>query len=71
MCDTLPLLEDDEITDSHILFVVHRVQGGPGPGRCDAGHWMNVLLRFGAHNSRLCNAVAALAWKLLNSSIVP
>ena len=40
MCDTLPLLEDVEITDSHILLVVHCVQGGAGPGHCDAGHWM-------------------------------
>ena len=34
----LPLLEDVEITGSHIVFVVHRVQGGAWPGGCDAGH---------------------------------
>ena len=28
VCDTLPLLKDVEITDSHILFVVHHVQDG-------------------------------------------
>ena len=37
-CDDLPLFEDVEITGSHLLFVVHRIQGGAGPGGCDAGH---------------------------------
>ena len=69
-CDVLPLLEDVEITGSHILFVAHRVQGGAGPGGCDAGHWRDVLLRFGGHSSRLRDAVATLARRLLNN-IVP
>ena len=38
-CDDLPLFEDVEITGSHLLFVAHRIQGGAGPGDCDAGHW--------------------------------
>ena len=66
-CDALPLFEDVEITGSHILFVGHRIQGGAGPGGCDAGHWRDVLLRYGAHSSRLRDAVAALTRRLLNS----
>ena len=69
-CDVLPLFEVVEITGSHLLFVAHRIQGGAGPGGCDAGHWRDVLLRFGAYSSRLRDAVAALAHRLLNS-IVP
>ena len=69
-CDVLPLFEDVEITGSHLLFVAHRIQGGAEPGGCDAGHWRDVLLRFGAYSSRLRDAVAALARRLLNS-IVP
>ena len=45
-------------------------RGGAGPGGCDAGLWRDVLLRFGAYSSRLRDAVAALACRLLNS-IVP
>jgi len=67
---TLPLFEDVEITGSHLLFVAHHIQGGAGPGGCDAGHWKDVLLHFGAHSSRLCNVVVALTHRLLNS-IVP
>ena len=69
-CDDLPLFEDVEITGSHLLSVAHRIQGGAGPGGCDAGHWRDVLLRFDTHSSRLRDAVAALACRLLNS-IVP
>ena len=69
-CDDLPLFEDVEITGFHLLSVAHCIQGGAGPGGCDTGHWRDVLLRFGAHNSKLCDAIAALARRLLNS-IVP
>ena len=69
-CDVLPLFEDVKITGSHLLFVAHHIQGDAGPGGCDAGHWRDVLLRFGAYSSRLRDAVAALARRLLNS-IVP
>ena len=34
--DKLPFLEDSEITGSHILTIAHQLQGGAGPGRCDA-----------------------------------
>ena len=69
-CDTLPLFEDVEITGSHILFAGHRIQGGAGPGGCDAGHWRDVLFHFSAYSSRLRDAVAALTCRLLNL-IVP
>ena len=69
-CDVLPLFEDVEITGSHLLFVAHCIQGDAGPGGCDAGHWRDVLLRFGAYSSQLRDTVAALARRLLNS-IVP
>ena len=41
--------------------------GGAGPGGCDAAHWRVVLLQHGAHCSRLCDAVAALTRRFLNS----
>ena len=59
--DTLPQFEDVEVTGSHVLVVAHRIQGDAGPGGCDAGHWKDVLLRYGAHSSRLRDAVATLA----------
>ena len=68
-CDVLPLFENVEITGSHLLFVTHRIQGGAGPGGCDADHWRDMLLQFGAYSSRLRDAVAALARRLLNSIV--
>ena len=69
-CDDLPLFEDVDITGSHLIFVAHCIQRGAGPGGCDAGHWRDVLLRFGAHSSRLRDAVAVLARQLLNSIVL-
>ena len=63
----LPVFEDVEITGCHILQSARRIQGGAGPGGCDACY---TLLRYGAHSERLRNAVAALARRLANS-IVP
>ena len=31
-CDNLPLLEDVELTGSHILYSARTIQGGAGPG---------------------------------------
>jgi len=69
-CATLPLFEDVEITGFHLLFVTHRIQGGVGPSGCNAGHWRDVLLHFGAHSSRLRDAVAALTCRLLHSIVL-
>ena len=68
--DNLPFLEDSEITGSHILSVAHQLQGGAGPGGCDASHWRDVLLRYGSSSARLRDSVAGLCRRLCNS-IVP
>ena len=36
--DNLPLFEDSEITGCHIPSITHQLQGGAGPGGCDASH---------------------------------
>ena len=36
--NNLPYFEDFEITGSHILSIAHQLQGGAGPGGCDASH---------------------------------
>ena len=68
--DNLPLFEDSEITGSHILSIAHWLQGGAGPGGCDASHWRDILLRYGSSSTRLCDSVAGLCRRLCNS-IVP
>ena len=65
--DQLPLFEDVQITGCHILHSARRIQGGAGPGGCDACHWRDALLRYGAHSEQLRDAVAALARRLANS----
>ena len=60
-CDVLPQFEDVEITSCHVLLSARRIQGGAGPGGCDTCYWQDVLLRYGAHSSRLRDAVAALS----------
>jgi len=37
--DSLSEFEDVEVTASHMLLVTHWIQGGAGPGGCDAGYW--------------------------------
>ena len=68
--DKLPFLEDSEITESHILTIAHQLQGGTGPGGCNASHWQDLLLRYGTSSTRLRNSVAGLCCHLCNS-IVP
>ena len=68
--DNLPLFEDSEITGSHILSIAHRLQGGAGPGGCDASHWRDILLRYGSSSTRFRDSVAGLCRRLCNS-IVP
>lgn len=46
------------------------IQGGAGPGGCDANHWQDSLLWFGAHSGRSRESVACLCRKLVNS-VVP
>ena len=59
--------EDVELTGRHILLSARRIQGGAGPGGCDACHWRDALLRYGAHIAKLRDAVAALACRMTNS----
>ena len=66
-CDALLLFEDVEVCAAHIQAVACRIQGGAGPGGCDAAHWRDVLLRYGAHSERLRDSVAAVARRLCNS----
>ena len=63
--DTLLQFEDVEVTGSHVLVVAHHIQGGACPGGCNAGHWKDVILHYGAHSSCLCDAVVSLARRLL------
>ena len=59
--------EDVKITGDHILHAARRIQGGAGPGGCDAGHWRDAFLRYGAHSACLRDAVATLVQRLANS----
>ena len=54
----MPYFEDSEITGSHILSIAHQLQGGAGPGGCDASHWRDVLLRYGTSSAHLRDSVA-------------
>ena len=67
--DELPHFEDIEITGALIHKVVFGIQGGAGPGGCDASHWHDVLLRYGSHSSRLRDAVASLTRTMANNFI--
>ena len=45
-----------------------RIQGGVGPGGCDAVQWRDALLRYSAHRERLRDSLAAIACRLVISS---
>ena len=68
--DELPHLEDIEITGAIIHKVIFGIQGGAGPGGADAGHWHDVLLRYGSHSSRLRDAVASLSRTMANDFVI-
>lgn len=57
------------MTGSHVALVARRIQGSAGPGGCDSSHWQDILLRFGSHSRRLCDAVAGLTRSLANSLV--
>ena len=66
----LPEFKEVELTNFHVLCSTRKILGAAGPGGCDAGHWQDVLLRYGAHSDRLRDAVTVLARRLTNS-VVP
>uniref|UniRef100_A0A1X7TG66 Reverse transcriptase domain-containing protein n=1 Tax=Amphimedon queenslandica TaxID=400682 RepID=A0A1X7TG66_AMPQE len=69
LTDDLPLFENVEVTGALIHKVVFGVQGGAGPGGCDANHWRDALLRYGSHSSRLRDAVAYLSRTIANNFV--
>ena len=56
----LPLCEDSKITGSHILAIGQYLQGGAGLDGCNALHWRDVLLCYGASSGCLQDSVTAL-----------
>ena len=66
--DDLPALESVEITGNIIQKSGSAIQGSAEPGGCDANHWQDVLLRYGAHSTSLCDS-AALARRLCNGLV--
>uniref|UniRef100_A0A1X7UCH9 Reverse transcriptase domain-containing protein n=1 Tax=Amphimedon queenslandica TaxID=400682 RepID=A0A1X7UCH9_AMPQE len=68
-CDNLPVLENVAITGDVIQKMGSAIQGSAGPGGCDANHWQNALLRYGAHSTSLRESVASLARQMCNSLV--
>ena len=58
--DNLPYIEEVKVTGMHIYNVAHAVQGGDGPGGCDASHWQDAFLHDRSHIQGLRDAVANL-----------
>ena len=63
--DDLSFLEDVEITGAHI-YCLYQLQGGASSGGCDASHWRDILLQYGATSASLRDTVAALCRRLCN-----
>ena len=68
-CDNLPFMESVEVTGSIIQRVASVIQGSAGQGGCDANHWQDALLRYGAHSATLRESVASAARRLANSLV--
>ena len=70
-CANFPNLEEVEITGGRSFSENCSFNPrGAGPGGCDACHWQDSLLHYGAHSVRLRESVASLCRRLANS-IVP
>ena len=68
-CSDLPLLVDVDVTSSHVEQVARHLRGSGGPGGADSYHWQCFLLQYGAHSSRLREAVADLVMHLANGVV--
>ena len=63
------LLWSVEVTGSIIQRVGSVIQGSAGPWGCNANHWEDALLRYGAHSATLRESVASAARRLANSLV--
>ena len=68
-CTDIPLLVDVDLTSSHVEQVACCLRGSGGPCGADSYHWQCFLLHYGAHSSRLREAVADLAMHLANGIV--
>ena len=58
-----------DVTSFHVEQVARRLRGSGGPGGADSYHWQCFLLHYGAHSSRLREAVTDLAMHLANGIV--
>ena len=65
----LPEFEDVIISSASIEKTKRSLQGNSGASGADFEHWQTVLIRHGAHSSRLRDEVATLATKTCNQTL--
>ena len=58
--DDLPYFEDVKVTESHVQSMAHQLQGGAGPSGCNASHWWDIQLHYGASSASPGDTVALL-----------
>ena len=66
-CDSLPFLEEVDVSASVIERVARKLHGSAGPSGSDSHRWQNWLLRYGAHSASLREAIASLTRAFANS----